>query len=154
MPRMGKATTVYLEYEPYQKLKRLLKARFGKPVSQELNEFIIRRVAELEGTQVQINADEYEDLKRKHFKLAKDVDVIEKRLDAKKVYDRLVALAQKVGLDFDGLRNVDEIAPKLLRDWDGTATDSEMFVTLLETAREKRQVERRLAEIRNLKGKT
>jgi len=150
-----KATTLSLTSKPYLRLKEILNVRFGKPISKEIDEFINKRLAELENTpQVQtITADEYETLKRRHLKLTADVGVIEKRLDKKGVYDQLMDLAEKVGLDFEGLSNVEEIAPRLLREWDGSEGDSEMFITLLETAREKRQVEHRLAEIRNSKAR-
>ena len=149
-----KPSTVYLDNEPYLKLKKLLKTRFNKPISQEINELVIKRLAELESTPVlqTITPDECETLKHRHLKLTTDADVIKKRLKKKGVYGRLMNLAKKVSLDFKNLSNVDEITPRLLREWDGLEGDSLMFVTLLETAREKRQVEHKLAEIRNSKA--
>ena len=154
MPRIGKATTVYLDYEPYQKLKGLLKTRFDKPVSQEVNEFIIRRVAELEGSPTEVDADQYEDLKRRQLRLSNDVGSIEKHLTGRKVYRRLEALVEKLGLDLEDFHNLDEVSPKLLKEWDDAPDHAHQFITLLETVKEKRMVERRLAEIRNAKGKT
>ena len=146
-----RAVTNYLEHGPYQRLKDLLRTRFGKPISQELDEFIARRLAELEGTQVQgaqATSDEYEDLKRKHLSLIKDADAIRKRLVKMKVYDKLEELVEKLGLNFEDFSNVDEVAPKLLGEWKD-AEEAHEFITLIETVREKRQVERRLAEIRS-----
>jgi len=154
MPRIGKATTVYLDHEPYQKLKKLLKARFDKPISQEINEFIIRRVAELEGTQVEVDADEYEALKRKHSRLMKDAGSIEKNLMGRGVYDRLRQIVFDFGLDFTDLHNADEVSPKLLKEWDGPPAHAHQFITLLETVREMKKVERRLEEVRNAKKDT
>jgi len=65
-----------------------------------------------------IDEDEYEGLKAKHNKLSREFDFIKKNLERWKVYGRFKKLMDKLGLDFEDYRNVDEIAPRLLKEWD------------------------------------
>ena len=142
-----KARTLSLTTESYQKLRNLLAP---KPISEEIDEFIKRRIAELERKEpAQFDLNEYEDLKRKHNKLLGEADAVRKRLKQKrKVYDRLNELADKLGLDFNDVHNAGEVAPKLLKQWDGSPEDAHQYVTLMEITREKWKVEQSLAEVR------
>ena len=156
---MKKVKTIYVEYEPFQKLKRMLKAMFDRPISQEINEFIARRIAELEGTQVQTNTDgyEYEDLQGKHFKLRKKKDRLWKYLAKNtSVTYHLQELSKEVGLGdiehtlhFDKL---DETIPILFEKWGRSKEDLYTCVAYLETRREIHQVEHRLDEIIESRG--
>ncbi|MEM2922244.1 MAG: hypothetical protein QXF26_08020 [Candidatus Bathyarchaeia archaeon] len=141
--------TFYGEADVYEKFKKLLNAKEpGRKISEELNNLMKKRIMELEGRPDQeIDPVEYEALKRQHSRLDKDEETLTKKLRKRKVYDDLCSLAYKLGLDFKNCSNADEVAPKLLKEWDGGG-DIHEFITLTETIWEKRQVERRLAEIR------
>jgi hypothetical protein len=51
-------------------------------------------------------------------------------------------------LDSNSLSNAEEIAAKLLKNWKGLKTNVHLFITLLETAKQKKEVERKLEEKR------
>jgi len=146
---MGKAITIYLVPEPYIELKEILKDRFKKPVSQEINEFVVKRLAELKGQSssavVMVN---YEKLKQMHTRLTHETDILEKRLIKWGVYDKLVELVKDLGLDTDTLSNLNEVAPRLLAKWVGGPEFPHQFITLLETVREKKETEVELAKMR------
>jgi hypothetical protein len=57
-------------------------------------------------------------------------------------------MAQRLGLDSNSLSNAEEIAAKLLKSWNGLKTNGHIFITLLETAKQKKAIERKLEEIR------
>ena len=147
---MRKATTIYLDVEPYQRLKELVKRRDGSPVNAEINELIRRRVAEMEGLDPSefSHPTDYEPLKHQQARLTREMENLRKILVRQGVYDRLHALVYGFGLDFKDYGNVEEVAARLLGEWEGGEGHAHLFITLLETAREKRVVERKLAEIR------
>jgi hypothetical protein len=147
---MRKAVTIYLDVEPYQRLKELVMRRDGSPINAEVNELIKRRVAELEGrdpSEFSLPID-YEPLKKQQARLTREMENLRKILAKQGVYDRLHALVYGFGLDFRDYGNVEEVAAKLLGEWEGGEGQAHLFITLLETAREKRAVERKLAEVR------
>ena len=150
MGRIGRATTIYIEHENYMKLRRLIAP---KPISQEINEFVRRRVAELEGQPLAvIDADQYEYLKNRHNKLMKDAEALLKALE--KVYDRFCDHANELRLDFDGYLNLDDVVPRLLGEASNEDTHHmHQFITLLEIAREVKEVEAKMADIRTSKEK-
>lgn len=152
---MRKAVTVYLDVEPYQRLKELAKRRDGSPVNAEINELIRKRVAELEGRDPGefSHPVDYEPLKRQQARLTREMENLRKILTKQKVYDELHALVYGFGLDFKDYGNVEEVAAKLLGEWEGVAGHAHLFITLLETAKEKRQVEKNLEKIRSAKTK-
>ena len=103
----------------------------------------------------------YAELKSNHAKLVREVDNLEKQIRKQKVYDQLEELAGKVGLDFDDFKNIDQVAPKLLKEWKQQDLSGSLiplpehmhqFITLIELARDKREIEAKLTEIR-LSGK-
>jgi len=145
---MRKVTTLYLDPEAYSELKQLCSS-LGISVSNKMDELVKKAVKELKGEEYTdaAKAINYEDLKRQHSRLDRDEEALTKKLRQRKVYDDLCSLAYKLGLDFKNCSNIDEVAPKLLREWDGGG-DVHEFITLAETIWEKRQVERRLSEIR------
>jgi hypothetical protein len=69
-------------------------------------------------------------------------------LRAMGVYEELKDMAQRLGLDSNSLSNAEEIAAKLLKNWNGLKTNVHLFITLLETAKQKKAIERKLEEIR------
>jgi len=143
-------TTLYLEWETYQRFKDAV-SRVGKSASQEINDYIRRRLAELEGEggeQPGVDVKEYEDLRSRHGKLAREMDSVEKRLRKRKVYEDLLDLAGELGLDAETFSNLYKVIDSLLERWDGTKEDLHQFITYLELAKEKREIEHNLEEIR------
>ena len=129
-----------------QKLKRLVNP---KPISVEVRELIQKRIAELEGRDPNsVNPEEYEALKLKHIKLVDYAEAIERLLRRQGVYKELMQLAHNLGLVWKDLRNLGEVTPKILDEWEGSPAQAHQFITMLEKAREIKNVERKLAEIR------
>lgn len=144
-----RAVTLFIDGEAYQALR---KAVYPKKVSHEVEDLMRKRISELEGREYapQEHVD-YEVLKRDHTRLIIEVDRLEKALVKRKVYDDLGRLAVKLGLTPD-LRNLDEVAPKLLDEYKGLKEDTHQFLSLLETVKAKREVERKLDEIRIMRA--
>jgi len=141
--------TVYLDDDMYQRLKEICRIKFNKPVSQEIDELIEKRLAELEGRPLSLaETNDYERLKREHNRLFRQAENIEKLLKRRKVYDSIVELAVRLGLDTQSLSNVDDVAPKLLKEWDGLTHYAHEFISMLETVREMKKIESKLREIR------
>ncbi|MEM4727309.1 MAG: hypothetical protein QXD04_03545, partial [Candidatus Bathyarchaeia archaeon] len=114
-----------------------------------------QRLAELEGRELPeeegptFDEVDYEKLKRRHNSLVREVDALEKRLVKRGVYGELRELAEKgLGLDVENFSNLDEVTPKLLKAYKGIPEDAHQFITLLETLREKRELESQLSQYR------
>jgi hypothetical protein len=153
---------VILVGERWDLFLMLLKTKEGRKGSTRLREIIEEEIVRLQGRPT--NPKEtmgYAELKSNHAKLVKEVDNLEKQIRKQKVYDQLEELAGKVGLDFDDFKNIDQVAPKLLKEWKQQDLGGSLiplpehmhqFITLIELARDKREIEAKLTEIR-LSGK-
>ena len=142
--------TLYVDGEAFEAFR---KAISPKPVSHELEEFMRKRVAELEGREYrQEEHVDYEALKREHIRLIREVDRHEKWLRKRKVYENLARLAVKVGLSPRDLSGLEEAMPKMMSEWKGLKEDVHLFITLLENVRAKRELERKLDEIRDARA--
>jgi len=156
MPRPRKyADTIVksfsLERQVYTKLKQAL-ALQGRSISEEVNELIRRRLAEIEGAEASTqDALNYEALKREHVKLAEEVNRLIKLLQRIGTYDQLMVTAAELGLDTE-LSNAGEVIAKLLQKWSEDKTALHIFITLIETSKQKKAIERKLDEIRLKEG--
>ena len=82
----------------------------------------------------------------------KDAEALLKALE--KDYDRFCDHANELRLDFDGYLNLDEVTPKLLAGANGEDTHHmHQFITLLEIAREVKEAEAKMTDIRTSKAK-
>jgi hypothetical protein len=144
-----KQVTIVVDGEVYDALR---KAISPKKISYEIEDLMEKRLAELKGTEYrQEEQVDYEALKREHDRLVKEVDRQEKWLRKRKAYENLARLAVKVGLTPD-LSRLDEVAPKLRREWTGSPQDAHLFISLLEAVRARRELERKLDEIRDARA--
>ena len=138
----------YVDAEVYLEFKSFL-AQLGRSVSEEVNEFMVRRLAELKGeTEKYRESLDYEVLKRRFAKVVDEVEKLSKKLKRLGYYEDLKTLAFDLGLDFSDLHNLSEITPKILAKWDGPSEYAHLFISLVETAKEKRKLEKKLKEIR------
>ena len=143
---MRGTVTLHLDLELFQELR---KAIAPAKISREIDDLMRKRIAELEGREYrQEEQVDYEALEREHVRLVREVDQQERWLRKRKVYDDLTRLAVKVGLTPD-LSRLDEVAPKLRREWTGSPQDAHLFISLLEAVRARRELERKLDEIRD-----
>ena len=136
-----------LERQVYTKLKQVLAAQ-GRSISEEVNELLHKRLAEIEGreasTQDSLN---YEALKREHVKLAEEVNRLIKLLQKEGAYDQLMEIVAELGLDTE-LNNAEEVIAKLMQKWNEDKTALHIFITLIETSKHKKAIERKLEQIR------
>ena len=93
----------------------------------------------------------YEALKREHVKLAEEVNRLIKLLQRIGTYDQLMVTAAELGLDTE-LSNAGEVIAKLLQKWSEDKTALHIFITLIETSKQKKAIERKLDEIRLKEG--
>jgi predicted CopG family antitoxin len=138
-----------IEREVYARLRAVLASQ-GRSISEEVNDLLQKRLAEFEGSHekpLQGFVD-YEALKRQHIKLSEETIRLTKMLRAMGVYEELKDMAQRLGLDSNSLSNAEEIAAKLLKNWKGLKTNVHLFITPLETAKQKKAIERKLEEKR------
>jgi hypothetical protein len=127
----------------------------GKSISEEVNALLKRRMAELEGVATSAYQNEnYEALKSQHLKLVEEVKRLTKPLEKDGVYESLMRFAHALGLDLTDLHNVEEIATKILKNWREHLNQNiqpshiHLFITLLEKGKQKKDIERKLTEIR------
>jgi len=152
MPRPRKhAETIVksfsLERQVYERLKQALAVR-GRGISEEVNELLHKRLAEIEGVEAQAKeSSNYEALKREHVKLAEEVNRLIKLLQRDGTYDQLMETVAELGLDTE-LSNANEVIAKLMQKWSEDKTALHIFITLIETSKQKKTIERKLEEIR------
>jgi hypothetical protein len=145
----GEAHCFHVDREVYAGLKQVLAEKVGRSVSEEINEFMVRRLAELKGEADKYRETlDYEALKRRFAKVVDEVEKLSNKLRRLGYYEDLKTLAFDLGLDFSDLHNLSEIAPKILAKWDGPSEYAHLFISLAETAKEKRELEKKLKEIR------
>ena len=156
MPRPRKhAETIVksfsLERQVYERLKQALAVR-GRGISEEINELLRRRLAEIEGVEAQAKeSSNYEALKREHVKLAEEVNRLIKLLQRDGTYDQLMETVAELGLDTE-LSNANEVIAKLMQKWSEDKTALHIFITLIETSKQKKTIERKLEQIRRTQG--
>ena len=152
MPRPRKhAETIVksfsLDRQVYERLKQDLAVR-GRSISEEVNELLRRRLAEIEGSEALAKDSlNYEALKREHVKLAEEVNRLIKLLQREGAYNQLMEMVAELGLDTE-LNNANEVIAKLLHKWTEDKTALHIFITLMETSKHKKAIERKLDEIR------
>ena len=138
----------HVDREVYARLKQVLAERFGRSVSEEVNDLLRKRLAEFEGTQPQAyETVEYEALKHEYAKLFDEVERFKAVLKKAGCYDELISLVRELGLDFGDLHNMWDIVPKLMQSWEDRG-QAHIFISLLEKAKKKRELERKLTQAR------
>jgi len=156
MPRPRKhAETIVksfsLERQVYERLKQALAVR-GRSISEEVNELLHRRLAEIEGSEALAkDSSNYEALKREHVKLAEEVNRLIKLLQREGTYNQLMEIVAELGLDTE-LSNSEEVIAKLMQKWSEDKTALHIFITLIETSKQKKTIERKLEQIRRTQG--
>jgi predicted CopG family antitoxin len=156
MPRPRKhAETIVksfsLDRQVYERLKQALAIR-GRSISEEVNELLHRRLAEIEGLETSTkDSSNYEALKREHVKLAEEVNRLIKLLQKDGTYDQLMETVAELGLDTE-LNNANEVIAKLMQKWSEDKTALHIFITLIETSKQKKTIERKLEQIRRTQG--
>jgi predicted CopG family antitoxin len=143
-----------IEREVYTRLRAMLASQ-DKSISEEVNALLRKRLAELEGVAPSAKGNEdYEALKGQHLKLVEEVKRLTKPLEKDGVYESLMRFAHALGLDLTDLHNVEDIATKILKNWrehlnqDAQPSHIHLFITLLEKGKQKKDIERKLTEIR------
>ena len=66
-------------------------------------------------------------------------------------YDQLMVTAAELGLDTE-LSNAEEVIAKLLENWTEDKTAIHIFITLIETSKHKKAIEKKLEQIRLKQG--
>jgi hypothetical protein len=137
--------TISVTDESFKTLQKLV-----PNVSGELDAFIKRRVAELTGRPVD-NTEEYEALKVRHRALVSMVETLQKRLSKQADnYNKANILLGELGIKSD-MGNTAELIPKFLSTWGGSKEFMHEYLSLVEAAKDKKDIERRLSEIRSEK---
>jgi len=147
LEKTGKPTTVYLNPKAWSEYKTLVPLKLNKSASKRLRELISKDLAELKGVEVTAPVD-YDDLKRQHHLLIRDIDQIEKTLRKHGVYDQLVDLAENLKIDKTNFSNLKNVVRDMFNQWEGHQEELHLFVSLLELVKEKRGIEHELKQIR------
>jgi len=141
--------TFHIEGDVFFKVRRLVEDKLGKSLNEVINDYLRKLLLELEGSSADAQEQiHYDGLKMKYAKLVQEVNRLSKVLEKEGVFDDLKATAYELGLDFSDLHNADEVALKLLKTWEGTPEHLHLFISLMETAQQKKQLEKKLTEIR------
>ena len=97
-----------LERKIYERLKQALAVQ-GRGISEEVNELLHKRLAEIEGLETSTKDSlNYEALKREHVKLAEEVNRLIKLLQKDGTYNQLMEMVAELGLDTE-LNNAEEV---------------------------------------------
>jgi uncharacterized coiled-coil DUF342 family protein len=147
----GFSTSIYVtDREVFEECKRLLKLQ-GRSLSEEIMDFVLKRLNELRGT---VNPDaseeeanrQYEELKAEHTTLFYQARKMAQRLQElhKEWYDDATVLIGQMGLRKD-LSNAQDIIPKFIEAWDGSKSFLQEFLSMIEVAVSEKRVEERLA---------
>jgi vacuolar-type H+-ATPase subunit I/STV1 len=151
----GFSTSIYVsDRQAFEECKRLLKLQ-GRSLSEEIMNFVLRRLDDLRGTVRLDTSDEegsrkYEELKAKHKKMQDDFDRRKEKLKEHEDYWKAIEMLRTFGMLAD-MSDTDEIIPKFTAAWPKTHTDQGFmheFISLVELSRDKKQVEQRLSELR------
>jgi len=88
-------------------------------------------------------------LRKKHLKLSHKLISLERQMkNYSSDYRALVELSNSLGLEIKELINLDAVILELISEWEGSRGALHLFITLLEKAREKKQIERWLERYR------
>ena len=116
--------------------------------SRLVNRVLAEALGKLEGSGMPLDLT-YETLRKKHLALLQEVKKLEKEMkEYGSDYHALIELAQDHGLDTQQLSNIEAIIPKLIKEWKGSRGALHLFITLIEKARKKKQIEKQLEKIR------
>lgn len=168
----GFTTSIYVtDKASFEECKRLLKLQ-GRSLSEEIMDFVLKRLAELKGTgSTESSIDStrrFEELKAQHFQLGQKADKFKAALEEKKVYDNyLKKFGEILGYDPGGssweLGECIDVIVEFLKhgndyDWKRAETRfivsykvegiKHTFLDYLECGRERKKIDRKLIEMR------
>jgi len=150
----GFSTSIYItDRQAFEECKRLLKLQ-GRSLSEEIMYFVLRRLDELRGTvdpsaSIEETGKRYEKLKDRYSCLVEQVAKMLKRLEEwKELLDEADNLFDSLGLKPDLSNLTKEMISKFMLAWRGNQEFMHEYITLVEVAREKKEVETRLREMR------
>jgi len=146
--KAGSARTLYLDEGLWQRIQRLVRLGYAPNASRLVNRVLAEALGRLEGSGMPIDLA-YETLRKKHLALLQEVKKLEKEMKGYgSDYQALIELAKDHGLDTQQLSNTEAIIPKLIKEWKGSRGALHLFITLVEKARVKKQIEKQLEKIR------
>ena len=146
--KAGSARTLYLDEGLWMCIQRLVKMGYAPNASRLVNRVLAEALGKLEGSGIPFDLA-YETLRKKHLALLQEIKKLEKEMnDYGDDYHALIELAQDHGLDIQELSNIEAIIPKLIKEWKGSRGALHLFITLIEKARKKKQIEKQLEKIR------
>jgi hypothetical protein len=133
-----------LTREAYEQFKKLVPS-----VSAEVDIFIRKRVAELQGGQTTEDRDaNYNAVKSKYEDLMIKTVRLERKLKASKYFQEATDLLLELGLKKD-LSNADELVPLFMKAWKGDESFMHEFLNLVELARDKKRALQALTVMRS-----
>jgi len=125
---MRKAVTIYLDLAAYRRLKML--------------------VRQLEGREYDpLESVDYGALKQEFERLLREAERMERMLQKRGTYRRLIAVTADIEEEL-GTKDLKIVAPELFDRWDEAKEDAHLFISLLETLKNKKKIEKQLEEIR------
>jgi len=147
--RSGSARTLYLDDELWNCLLQLVKLGYAGNVSQLVNRLLADALGVVAKSDDALEDFSYDMLRKKHLKLSRELIGLERHMkDYGDDYRALVELANSLGLEIQELSNLDTVMPELISEWEGSRGTLHLFITLLEKAKEKKQIERQLERCR------
>jgi len=147
--RSGGARTLYIDDAVWERIQELVRLGYAKNASQLVNELLTESLAKFSKSG-KLSSVSYEALKLRHLTLAQNVIRLQNKLKRAygPEYRELLSLIRSLGLEFETFSNLSVVAPQLISRWKGHPTPLHLFITLLEQSKEKREIERKLSELR------
>jgi len=145
MVKSGSARTLYLDDELWDRLLQLVKLGYARNVSQLVNRLLADALGVVAKSDELLEDFSYDMLRKKHLKLSRELISLEKYMESyDDDYRALLELVTSLGLNPKELSNLDTIIPSLIKQWKGPRGPLHLFITLLEKAKEKKQIEQQL----------
>jgi len=142
MVKSGSARTLYLDDELWNSLLQLVKLGYARNASQLVNRLLADALGVVAKSDDALKGFSYDMLRKKHLKLSRELMSLEKQMKGYgDEYRALIELSESLGLDIQELSNLDNVIAKLIGEWKGPRGTLHLFITLLEKAKEKKQIE-------------
>lgn len=144
----GFSTSIYvMDKKSFQECKDLLKLQ-GKSLSTEFSDFILRKLAELKGTETKVDSTRrLADLKEQYDDVVVKTVKLERQLQTSPHFREAIDMLFELGLRKD-LSNVDEVVPKFVAAWKGDESFMHEIINLTELAANKKRVLQTLTTMR------
>ncbi len=149
---MKQHTNISIDTEVIKRFKTLV-----PNVSADIEAYMRQKIADAGGQEDNpgktITPEDYQALRTNLERKRKQIANVEEYLRKIHKFDMLYAVAKQSGLNWATLANLEELKPKLLREWSGEKSVMNEFINYLEWVQERLVINGKLDDVRSGKIK-